>query len=239
MATPPPRNPSRQALESSAGLTNHPREETASTLSPLCTFFPCSESGQQSLNPASKALVEFPARPHRPLPFISLIHPFIHSPLNPSIYFRDQGDLGSLHPSGPSPSSPRPGSASGTNTLFLYQREDRRCLWYPYNPSLDSSVTWQSIMIISKHRLSWDLVKMLAFRPCLGPVCNPRICIFSCYSRRAGLYKQTGRFQSRVPLPDEVLTPGISLSQGRNPRAWPPPSPWQTLLATDLFMHLL
>lgn len=97
----PPHCPSRQAQESSVGLTNHPREKAGSTLSrlcPLCTFFPRTESGQQSLNPASKALDEFPARLHRPLPFIPLIHLFIHSPLNPSIYFRDQGDLGNPHP---------------------------------------------------------------------------------------------------------------------------------------------
>lgn len=118
---PIPGNPSRQGQESSAGLTNHPGEESWATLSPVCTFLPRTESCQQSLNPASKALVEFPARLHRLLPFVPLIHPSIHSPLNPSIYFRDQGDLGNLHPGSPSVSSPRPGSVSGTNALFLYQ----------------------------------------------------------------------------------------------------------------------
>lgn len=93
MAIPPPQNPSRQAQESSAGLTNHPKQEARSTLCSLCTFLPCTQSGQQSLRPASKALFEVPGGLYRPLPFIPLIHSFIHSPLNPSIYFRDQGDL--------------------------------------------------------------------------------------------------------------------------------------------------
>lgn len=141
-----------------------------------------------SLSPTSKALTEFPARLHRPLPFIS-------------------GLILICSPARPSPSSPRPESASGTNALFLYHREDRRHLGHPYKSFLDSSATCQSITIVCEHILFWDLVKILALRPCLGPVCNPRICVFSWFDgcSRAGLYKHTGRLQSRVPGPHTLL----------------------------------